>query len=400
MNDSPRALVIVLGDLGRSPRMLRHAQSLSGMGCSVDLIGFGGAELPSAVTADGRIRIRRVLSFDSLRGRTPITFLFAASLRQMALAFALLFRLIGIRRPRVVLLQNPPALPALPLVLLFARIWRARLIVDWHNFTGAMLHLRPLSAGIVHLVQKAEIAFARRADAHLTVSHAMAERMEREFGLQPTIVLDRAADSFVPLDQQHGTRPATIIVPTSWGADEDFALLADAAQICDEAIVQRNGNVDAVTGLRFLITGDGEHRAEYERRFSSLHLRHVEIRTDWFSPDDYPRALASADLGVSLHRSASGVDLAAKVPEMLACGLPVCALDYGPAVREQINEGEDGFLYSNASQLAAMIGSLCGTWPLAPALDRLRHSIRATPRPRWEEEWNRSARPVIESALA
>lgn len=34
--------VVVLGDIGRSPRMRYHATSLADSGCTVDLIGYAG----------------------------------------------------------------------------------------------------------------------------------------------------------------------------------------------------------------------------------------------------------------------------------------------------------------------------------------------------------------------
>jgi beta-1,4-mannosyltransferase len=42
-NKSKRVAVLVLGDVGRSPRMQNHAVSLARAGWKVDLIGFKGA---------------------------------------------------------------------------------------------------------------------------------------------------------------------------------------------------------------------------------------------------------------------------------------------------------------------------------------------------------------------
>ena len=39
-----RVAVLVLGDVGRSPRMQHHALSLAQEGFSVDLLGFGGSQ--------------------------------------------------------------------------------------------------------------------------------------------------------------------------------------------------------------------------------------------------------------------------------------------------------------------------------------------------------------------
>ena len=51
-----RVGVVVLGDLGRSPRMQYHVQSLVSHGYLVDFIGYQGSSLPQSITDHATIR--------------------------------------------------------------------------------------------------------------------------------------------------------------------------------------------------------------------------------------------------------------------------------------------------------------------------------------------------------
>lgn len=65
--------------------------------------------------------------------------------------------------------------------------------------------------------------------------------------------------------------------------------------------------------LVIAVTGKGPQKATYEEKMQQLGLQHVAFRTLWLQASDYPLLLGSADLGICLHTSSSGLDLPMKV---------------------------------------------------------------------------------------
>ncbi len=189
-----------------------------------------------------------------------------------------------------------------------------------------------------------------------------------------------------------------IVCPTSWTEDEDFDVAIEAVWRLEERI---RGWEAAVSSRRFpdlviLVTGDGTRRAEFERRFAGLASRRIQLRTRWLEPEDYPRVVGSADLGLCLHRSSSGLDIPMKVADLFGAGVPVCALDYGACLAERVRHGDNGLLFSTARQLADVLFDLFETFPgHQPLLDRLRSGARKSARPTWEEGWAREARSLL-----
>ena len=69
-----------------------------------------------------------------------------------------------------------------------------------------------------------------------------------------------------------------------------------------------------------VVTGSGPLRAECEARMAGMALRRCAVRTVWLEAADYPLLLGSADLGVCLHASSSGLDLPMKIVDMFGAG--------------------------------------------------------------------------------
>ncbi|MFI5352168.1 MAG: glycosyltransferase [Candidatus Binatales bacterium] len=396
--------------------MQYHALALADSGRDVEVIAYSGSAPLQAVSDHPRIAMHLMRAPIAAARHLP-GFLFAAwqFMRLCGQGLGLLWKLLLVAgKPDIVLVQNPPAVPTLAIALIAARLRSARLVVDWHNFSHAMLALRLGSDHwAVRLLRSHERALGRRADAHLCVSRAMQSELRMHWQIPgATVLYDRPAEIFAPTPQQErptllrrilngvvpwpddGRRPAIIVCPTSWTLDEDISILIQAAVRCDEIARQRSAG--GFGELLILITGRGPLRGRYEREIRKLTLRRIHLRTLWLVAEDYARLLGAADVGVSCHRSASGIDLPMKIADLFGAGVPVCALDYGPCLGEQVRHGENGLLFADAEQLAAQLYELFEGFPdHTPLLDRLRDQVRSQPRISWREGWNTEAAQVF-----
>jgi beta-1,4-mannosyltransferase len=238
--------------------------------------------------------------------------------------------------------------------------------------------------------------------------------LESRFGVSNARVLyDRPASVFAPMERAererfrqalftrlgvHAPVAGFVVCPTSWTEDEDFDLVIDAVRRLEEQIRgwEAAGTARRFADLVILVTGDGARRAEFERRFAGLPARRIQLRARWLEPEDYPRVVGSADLGLCLHRSSSGLDIPMKVADLFGAGVPVCALDYGACLAERVRHSDNGLLFSTARQLADVLFDLFETFPADQSLlDRLRNGARKSARPTWEEGWVREAMPVL-----
>lgn len=349
--------------------MLRHAEAAVEHGIVVEMIGFAGERLPEAAAG---VRTTRIPGFEWMRSRAPGARVAVAAARQAMLALVLAARLLTKKRPSTILLQTPPLLPAAPLLFAYAWLVRARLVLDWHNSTAAMLEKRFGRNGLTRIVAAIERRAARTTRFHLAVSSHMAAFI----GPDAAILRDRAPARFTPGVRKPGANaPALFVVPSSFSIDDDFDLFLDALRECD-------GQMTEPGRATIVLTGYGERRVPVMRSITRLALTRVTVTNEWLSEAGFVAVLQSADAGISLHRSASGLDLPIKIEEFLACGTTVLALDYGGA----LDEVEAPILrFRSAGELASlMLRVIGGTEPAPPFTE-----------PSWSDEWSRVALPLI-----
>jgi beta-1,4-mannosyltransferase len=410
-----RTAIVVLGDLGRSPRMQYHALALAVNEGEVDLVGLEGAPVHAALTAEPRLRSHRLSdrAFGSRASQGRRRFVWMSAARASWQAGRLLASLLQLPKPDVILVQNPPAVPTLAVAWMAAKLRGARLIIDWHNLSHTILAVKlGDDHRAVRALARSERRWAGRAHGHLAVSAALAEWLQRQWGVRATVVYDRPAAFFtkppleVATDLWHrlardlslGPRRIPLVVcPTSWTPDEDFDLLLEALERTERTLTAARGRVDGSTPvLALLLTGRGNLRRDFENRLSRRELKHLAVRTAWVEPPDYPVLAGMADAGLCLHQSSSGLDLPMKLADFRGAGVPVCAYDYAPVLGEALRPGREGLTFRDPGELSAVLLALA-TADLAkvPKFAAARTWLAANPAEHWDEQWRRVARGAI-----
>jgi beta-1,4-mannosyltransferase len=134
--------VFVLGELGRSPRMMYHALSLSKLkNCEVDLIGLPGASPhPEIEKAENINLVYLPQHFWTWIPRGNIIFsLFLLPLKVLIQTFMLFWTFFNLTKPDFMLVQSPPAIPTLIIVQIVCLLRGTKLVVDWHNYGFTLL---------------------------------------------------------------------------------------------------------------------------------------------------------------------------------------------------------------------------------------------------------------------
>ncbi|KAF9929079.1 hypothetical protein FBU30_001865 [Linnemannia zychae] len=446
--------LVVLGDIGRSPRMLLHARSALNAGYKVDVIGYKGSSLPEDLESNPSIHFHYLTELPRVAESLPrVLYYLYAPIKAILLAYQLFYvAMFKVAAPEVYIVQNPPSVPTLHVMQIVNWLKQRHLVIDWHNYGSSIVaHRLGQRSILTKLAALYERIWGFKATIHVAVSRAMARELLYKYEKRGKIVTvyDRAPDHFrqLTVDEIHdfldklklenvvreqvlnsgflptiganqtlltekktasgpatfrADRPVLIVSSTSWTADEDFQMLLDAAtQYDDLAKLENGGKPGSVyRKLLFVITGKGPLKQHYEEVISKMAMENVAFVTTWLSPEDYPLLLGSADLGVSLHTSSSGVDLPMKVVDMFGCALPVCTVKY-PTISELVISKSNGLVFEDAFELKSQLTHLFKDFPLDKPETHaqlegmrnvLRNSFQLT---RWAENWNEMLLPLL-----
>ncbi|KAM7387483.1 hypothetical protein PAMA_009887 [Pampus argenteus] len=429
-----RVCVLVLGDIGRSPRMQYHVLSLSKHRYYVTLVGFLDTKPHQDVLREDRIKIISVAEVKGLQvGPKVLTYV----TKVMVQSLQLLRVLLKMELQSHILMQNPPGLPGIAVSWLVCVLRGSRFVIDWHNYGYTIMSLSHGSTHpVVRLAKWYEHFFGPLATHSLCVTNAMKDDLQKNWGIKATTLYDRPASIFreTPLKLRHelftrlanthpqfkhsrcedvdgevettvfsvrdltddavalrAERPALLISSTSWTEDEDFSILLKALEEYEDFI---KGGA-CLPSLVCVITGKGPQKQHYRKLIDSLHLEHVKICTPWLEAEDYPALLGSADLGVCLHKSSSGLDLPMKVVDMFGCCLPVCAIHFS-CLHELVKHEENGLIFRDSQELAEQLKSLLSEFPSSEGrLGAFRRNLQTSKGQRWDDNWDQNVLPLI-----
>jgi len=429
------AYVLVLGDIGRSPRTCNHAVSLANVGFDVTLMGYDqGSNLHESIRSSPQITVSAIRTYPQWLSSwlpRPVSLILKAFWQFITL---FCFALPHWRAPDLIMVQNPPTIPTLIVTVVYNFFHRrTKVVLDWHNYGYSILQMSFSGSPnhpLVMLARYIESTFGPRVAAAFCVSRAMKKDLFDKWNINATVLYDRPLDTFRPcsieekyhlmsklaalypdldpikifqtVDEESPRlrvdRPGVLVSSTSWTPDEDFGILFEALNIYESRCEQEGSTLP---NLICVITGKGPLKEHYRNLIKEQQWRFVKVVMPWLEPQDYPLMLGSADLGVCLHTSSSGVDLPMKVVDMFGCGLPVVAKSF-PALPELVKDGINGILFNTPKELADSIVKWFTDFPNVSYENRRRQFANQIERFRaagWSDHWRAVALPVFQNLL-
>lgn len=93
--------------------------------------------------------------------------------------------------PHSLIMQNPPAIPTIPVCWFYCILMEVQFVIDWHNYAYSIM---ALSLGknhtLVKLARFIEMTFGRRAGLNFCVSNAMRQDLKEKSGIKLVLSTD------------------------------------------------------------------------------------------------------------------------------------------------------------------------------------------------------------------
>ncbi|KAH0496758.1 hypothetical protein TgHK011_004105 [Trichoderma gracile] len=412
--------ILVVGDIGRSPRMQYHALSVAKHGKKVDIVGYKETARHPDLIGNPNVTVYPLAPQPEWIAWGTLPFFLNIPSKVIQQFWTLFATLMYTAPPaQWIIIQNPPSIPTFHVALFVAWARGSKVIVDWHNYGHTILAQKSLLRPLVPFYKFYEMKLGRHlGNANLAVTDAMARQLKAggRFNLKnPVYTLhDRPAEIFQPIvspaarldflsrlpeTKNHARNIVDgnlrlVVSSTSWTADEDFGMLLDALV----AYSTPTSEQEDIPPILAIITGKGPQRQAYLDKIKELQesgkLPGIRILSAWLSNRDYASLLAAADLGISLHKSSSGVDLPMKVVDMFGAGLPVAAYAGFESIGELVKEGRNGCGFETVAELTEILRRLLSLEG-AEELARLKKGAIEEGSRRWDEEWDSVVGPLI-----
>lgn len=408
--------ILVLGDIGRSPRMQYHAISVAKHGRKVDIIAYKETSRHPDLIGNERVSMYALAPQPEWIAWGTLPFFLNVPCKVIQQFWTLFYAMMwATPAAQWIIIQNPPSIPTFHVALFVSLVRGSKVVIDWHNYGHTILAQKSLYAVFVPFYKWYEIILGKfLGNANLAVTDAMARELRgRRFNLRsPVYTLhDRPAELFQPVDSVEarqeflGRLPETkphaknildgnmrlIVSSTSWTPDEDFSILLEAL-VSYANPSEEDASREPPSPILAIITGKGPEKQKYLDLIQQIQdngrLPGIKVLTAWLSNRDYATLLACADLGISLHKSSSGVDLPMKVVDMFGAGLPVAAYSAFESFGELVKERQNGCGFETASQLRDILQRLFSQQG-QKELASLKKGAIEEGSLRWNEEWDR-----------
>ncbi|KAL7713657.1 Beta-1 [Entamoeba marina] len=415
-------VLLVLGDIGRSPRMEFHAIELSKQ-CPVSVVCYEETA-PLATIQDNKeitlFGLRVMSPLKAIPFRTVVYLLFYAPLKFAFLSIQLLYLLL-IKVPNYshIVIQNPPALPSFLIAAIVKILTGCSVVVDWHNTAYSIVmnvHNLKETSFIIRLLKFYELFIPLIFDYHFTVTKAMKDFLidyhfsskritvlyDKPFinltstPSQRNELLIRLRSTFPDITKpfidelvENNTNIVCGVSSTSWTPDEDFGVLF-------EALKNYEKSTEDLPKLVIFITGKGPLKSYYEELLKKENMKRVCVIPVWLEHEDYPKLLAACQFGISLHQSSSKLDLPMKVLDMFGCALPVLARGY-PTIRDElVEENKVGFCFDTAEELNdLLVKNLSNSKQREKFLEEMKQNVINNNTLTWSKNWQEVAQPYF-----